>query len=268
MISSLVTDAMLPWSSVLVLPECGSTNAELLRDPQPWRVVTTDHQVSGRGRLTRSWETPAFAAVALSAAVPLPPGREADLGWLPLLTGLAVRAAVRDHGLEGAVLKWPNDVLVTGDDEKKLCGILCEVAAPPAGERVVVIGLGINVDQTREELPVDRATSMALAGCGDVDRDRLVVSVLAHLADRYARWARGGVEHARLVAEYQQECVTVGREVEIHLPGEQVRRGRAVRVDADGRLVVDGPGGEVAHAAGDVVHARLSPPGGAASTDR
>lgn len=257
-ISDLVGQASLPWREVRVLPRCGSTNAELARDVEPWRVITTDHQTSGRGRLTRSWETPANAAVALSAAVPLPPGREADLGWLPLLTGLAVSAAVRRLGLPQAVLKWPNDVLAPSDDERKLCGILCELATTVSGQRVVVIGIGINVDQTREELPVERATSMTLAGAPQVDREQLVVAVLAELAQRYAQWARGGVAQARLVEDYQRACVTIGRTVDIHLPGDQVRSGIAVGVDADGRLLVDGPGGVIAHAAGDVVHARLT----------
>lgn len=249
------------WSTVRVLERCGSTNAVLAADTAAWDVLTTDHQVSGRGRLTRAWETPALAAVALSAAVPVPDHRMPDAGWLPLVTGVAVREALADHGLATA-LKWPNDVLVLGgpgEDDRKLCGILCEVATARDGGRVVVVGLGINVDQDRDELPVPQATSMALEGVPDVDREALVVSVLDHLAVRARAWVAGGLAQARNVEDYRAACATIGRRVDIHLPDGRIEHGEAVRVDADGRLVVAGPGGERAHAAGDVVHARLRP---------
>lgn len=252
---------MSPWLDVRVRDAVGSTNAELLADPRPWHVLTTDHQQAGRGRLARSWETPAGTAVALSACVPVPSARMPDAGWLPLLTGLAVRDALASLAgpgrAEAFVLKWPNDVLVADDDDRKVCGVLCELApAAGPGDGLAVLGLGINVHQTREQLPVETATSLQLCGV-EVGREDVVVAVLRALAHRHGQWATPSRMPA-LRADYTAACATLGREVEIHLPSGAVEPGRALRVDEAGRLVIRTAGGERTHAAGDVVHARLS----------
>ncbi len=86
-----------PWS-IEIHERLGSTNARALQLARPWHVVVTEHQTQGRGRLQRTWETPAGVALTLSATVPLGPAP----GWLPLLAGLAVAQALRerrrDHG--------------------------------------------------------------------------------------------------------------------------------------------------------------------------
>ncbi|WP_082177198.1 biotin--[acetyl-CoA-carboxylase] ligase [Arsenicicoccus sp. oral taxon 190] len=248
---------MSPWASVEVRDAVGSTNAELLADPRPWHVLTTDHQVAGRGRLARSWQTPAGMAVALSATVPVPPARTADVGWLPLLTGLAVRdalTALAGPGRAGdVVLKWPNDVLVRTDADRKVCGVLCELA--PASS-LAVLGMGINVHQGRAELPVETATSLALCGI-DVGREEVVLAVLQALAHRHSQWASPS-RMPTLVEDYRQACTTLGRRVAITLPTGAVQSGEAVRVDDAGRIVIRTLGRELTHAAGDVVHATLT----------
>lgn len=244
---ALVTSGS-PWTAVDVHPALGSTNAEAARLAEPWRIVVTDHQQAGRGRLGRTWETPARTSVTLSVLVPAP---DAGRGWMPLLTGLAVMRGVHDvTGLE-AGLKWPNDVLIPSDDERKVCGVLCELQ--PGG---IVVGLGINVDQDRDELPVDTATSLRLAGAADVSRADLVVAVLGHLATVHRDLVRGGTARAAAQDAYRDACLTLGREVDLHGVGDDVRRVRAVGIDAEGRLLVTAGGPEYAVAAGDVVHAR------------
>src|SRR5699024_9223481 len=81
------------WHDTTVVDEVDSTNAELLRDPEPWRVIVADHQSAARGRRDRTWEAPPGRGIALSAALPLPsdPSR---WGWVPLLVGRAVVKAV------------------------------------------------------------------------------------------------------------------------------------------------------------------------------
>ena len=244
---ALVTPGQ-PWTGVDVHPTLGSTNLEAARLAEPWRVVVTDHQQAGRGRLGRAWDTPAHTSVTLSVLLPAP---EQGRGWMPLATGLAVRdALVEVAGLE-AGLKWPNDVLLPADAERKVCGILCELQ--PTG---IVVGLGINVDQERTELPVETATSLRLAGAPDMSRERLIVSVLTHLARWHAALRGAAPDRAAVHAAYRKACLTIGREVELHVAGGEVRRVRAVGVDDEGRLVVAGAGTEYAVAAGDVVHVR------------
>jgi BirA family biotin operon repressor/biotin-[acetyl-CoA-carboxylase] ligase len=244
---ALVTPGQ-PWTGVDVHPELGSTNLEAARLAEPWRVVVTDHQQAGRGRLGRAWDTPAHTSVTLSVLVPAP---DQGRGWVPLATGLAVRDALAEVAGVDAGLKWPNDVLLPADGERKVCGILCELQ--PAG---IVVGLGINVDQDRAELPVDTATSLRLAGAGDVSRERLVVAVLSHLARWHAVLSGDAAARAGVHAAYRKACLTIGRDVELHVSGGEVRRVRAVGVDDEGRLVVTSSGTEYAVAAGDVVHVR------------
>jgi BirA family biotin operon repressor/biotin-[acetyl-CoA-carboxylase] ligase len=169
--AALVTPGS-PWRDVEYHATIGSTNARAAMVGEPWRVVVADHQSQGRGRLARSWEAPPGTSVAVSATVPLPPEGAA---WLPLLAGLSVAEAVTAATGLDAHLKWPNDVLLPGDGDRKVCGVLCEVVTG-VGPAVVVVGAGVNVDQSRDQLPVDTATSLVLAGAQEVDRNRLVAA--------------------------------------------------------------------------------------------
>ena len=147
-------------------------------------------------------------------------------------------------------VKWPNDVLVEEDDWRKVCGVLCEVH--PTG---VVVGFGVNVDQTREELPFENATSLRLCGAEDVRREDLIASCLRHLVPLHAGLLAGGEEREAVHAAYRAACRTLGMVVDV-TAGDQVQRVQALSVDDDGRLVVHGESGEYAVAAGDVVHVR------------
>ncbi|MDQ2797215.1 MAG: biotin--[acetyl-CoA-carboxylase] ligase [Actinomycetota bacterium] len=249
------------WAEVEHHASIGSTNARATQLGRPWVVVAADHQSAGRGRLARRWDAPPGRSVAVSATVPVP---ASGAGWLPLLTGLAVTEAVEATTSLSAELKWPNDVLLPSDDDRKVSGILCEVVVTRAGP-LVVIGAGINVSQSRAQLPVDTATSLLLAGAHVTESTGtdLVVAYLQRLADRYAALVAAPVSGgalAVLAAEYRTRCSTLGRRVRLTRVGTDGAIdvvGVAVDVDAEGRLVIDGPGGLTAWAAGDVVHARL-----------
>ena len=165
--------------------ETGSTNADLLHEARAGAaeglVLVAETQTAGRGRLGRSWSSPPRAALACSvllrpAAVP-----PAARGWLPLLTGIAVAAALRAEAGVPAGLKWPNDVLVA---DRKIAGILAE-----AHDDAIVVGIGLNVTLTAAELPVPGATSLLLEGAACLDRERLLAAMLTGLADRYGTWA-------------------------------------------------------------------------------
>lgn len=234
-----VVDAT-PSTNALVAARARAGEAEGL-------VVVTEHQTAGRGRLDRTWVTPARAALTFSLLL-RPRMTGAEWPWLPLLTGYAVGRALRSAGVEAGV-KWPNDVLV-GD--RKVAGILVERVETDAGPAAVV-GVGINVSSSAEELPVATATSLALEG-RQPDRTELLLGVLSRLLDEYAAWQGGAA--AELRASYLRACVTIGRTVRVELPSGQTLTGAAVGIDAGGRLVVRGPDGETAVGAGDVVHVR------------
>jgi BirA family biotin operon repressor/biotin-[acetyl-CoA-carboxylase] ligase len=240
-----------PWRPVEVLASVGSTNDVVRAGPAPWRVVTAERQEQGRGRLGRAWTTTPGTSLAVSVLVPVPPSGP---GWVPLFTGLAVRRAVREVSGLVTSLKWPNDVLVPSDGDRKLAGVLCEWV--PEG---VVVGLGLNVDARRSDLPVDTATSLRAAGVPGVDRAALLTAYLAQLAVvlREDTGPRGPS-----VAAYRDACATVGRAVEVHGPDCSVRTGRATAVDDEGRLALLTPAGDELVSAGDVVHVRNREGGG------
>jgi len=162
--------------------ECRSTQRLLADDDTEGTVVATDHQTEGRGRLGRVWEdVPGRAllfSLLLRPPVPMPLWPE-----LSLVAGESVAAALRGYGVE-ASLRHPNDVVVAG---RKLVGVL-----PEASSGRVVLGIGVNVNQTADELPLETAkppTSLRIELGREVERAPLLAAILAELERRYDAWA-------------------------------------------------------------------------------
>jgi len=247
--AATLADAAGPAWSVRLLPTAESTNAVAASAPSPGTIVVADHQTAGRGRLDRSWETPPGTALTFSAVVD---PRLGDQDWplLPLATALAVADGVRRAAGVEPMVKWPNDLLLTDLDgsDRKFAGILLERVTGPDGRPLAVIGIGINVGMTLEQLPVPTATSLAVAGA-EVARTDLFGAVARALAITLDELAADPQE---VLARYRAACSTVGRRVEVQLPDATVLTGAATDVDTHGRLVVDGQ----AVGAGDVVHVR------------
>ena len=237
------------WARVDVVAQTGSTNADLIADTAaPDRtLLAAEDQIAGRGRLERSWQTPARAGLTVSFLV-RPATPVSTWGWVPLLAGLALRHAVPETF---SSLKWPNDLL--NPDGRKLAGILAQTT----GE-AVVIGIGLNVTTTAEELPVETASSMLLSGAANLDRTRLLIDLAQGLDHRLAQWqdVNGDAEACGLAADYAQACVTLGREVRVSLLDGSVVDGRAAEIAPDGRLRVDVGGELITIGAGDVEHLR------------
>lgn len=233
-----------PWSAVEVHDEVASTNSLLVAAPSPWRVISADRQSAGRGRLARPWVTSAGTALAVSVCLPSTPGM--PLGWVPLLAGLALAEAITETTGLAAGVKWPNDVLLPGDEDRKVAGILCEWT--PVG---VVVGSGVNVLQTRDQLPLDTATSVRAAG-GDTTREALLTAYLRRLAPLVGELTS---DPETVRSRYAAVSRTLGSAVVVHEPGGE-RRGVATAVDRDGRLCLRTDAGPYAVSAGDVVHVR------------
>lgn len=248
--------ALHPDLSLELLAEAPSTNevatTRAREGVDEGHVVVADHQVAGRGRLDRTWETPAGTAVTFSIVL-RPTMPAPSWPWLPLLVGHNVAKALTALGYDARV-KWPNDVLLDGD--LKVAGILVERVETPTGPAAVV-GVGINVATTADELPVPTATSLALASPGAPDRTQVLLDVVVALREGYDVWQAGAeLGTARLATSYRSHCVTLGRDVRVDLPGGGELLGRAVDVDEHGRLVVETPAGREKVGAGDVVHVR------------
>lgn len=245
------------WRDLELLASCPSTNAELAHRAKAGAaagtVLVADHQTAGRGRLDRAWVAPPGAALTFS--VLLEPDRVpvARWPWLPLLVGIAVAEGVRRVAEVACTLKWPNDVLV---GERKLAGILVERVERASGA-VAVVGVGLNVTLTEDELPVTSATSLALEGAATTDRTVVLREVLRSLEALFVQWQADAGDPTRgLVDSYVRRCGTLGREVRVELPAGEHVRGTATGIDTEGRLEVRTVDGPRVLGAGDVVHVR------------
>jgi BirA family biotin operon repressor/biotin-[acetyl-CoA-carboxylase] ligase len=242
------------WTDVVVTARTGSTNADLAaaaRAGAPAGTVhTTDQQTAGRGRLDRTWSSPAGSGAIVSVLLRPDHVPAARWVWLPLLVGLAVDATVHECGVDSG-LKWPNDVLVDG---RKIAGILLERVETSQGA-AAVIGVGLNVTLRQDELPVETATSLVLEGATETDRTIVIRSLLRNLEALYRAWSASGGDPAGGIRDsYIRRCVTIGSRVRVTLPQDEVLEGQATGIDDLGRLLVDGR----AISAGDITHLRLA----------
>jgi BirA family transcriptional regulator, biotin operon repressor / biotin---[acetyl-CoA-carboxylase] ligase len=207
---------------------CESTQLLVPADAPEGAVATCDFQSSGRGRLGRRWHAPPGTAVQLSVLLRPQHGRRA--AELTLLAALAVAEAIEEVAGGRAEIKWPNDVLL-GD--RKVAGILGEVRGDAA-----VVGIGVNVNQTEEQLPATAgqpATSLRAATGRRYDRAVVLVALLRRLETRYERWQEHGLAPFRV--DLMSRDFLRGRNVRA---GDL--RGRAVGIGDAGNLVVEAGG--------------------------
>ena len=236
--------------------EIGSTNDEARRLAEQGApngtLVICDHQTAGRGRMARRWISTAGSCLLLSLILRpnLPPAR---VQIATMACGLAAADAIEDVTGVQAGLKWPNDLLI-GD--RKVAGILTEMATIGDKVEFLVVGIGVNVnleprslisiagereDYIREALKHDpslqdvaaQATSLMLAAGRPISRLRLLWRFLEELEKQYQRITAGGSPYK----EWVKRMSLLDREIQVTFPGETII-GRAIGVDADGALLV------------------------------
>lgn len=242
---------------VLWLDSADSTN-DVLReraeaDPDSWphlSVVATDDQRAGRGRLGRVWQAPAGRTLAASTLVDSSALPAPAAGWLPLVAGAALARALEPLVATDVGVKWPNDVLLQG---RKTAGILAERLS----DGRVVVGTGINLLLSEEELPVPSATSLALEGAATTDADVVLAAFLTEFSALLAPLlALGDAEASGVAAVVRATCGTLGRSVRVELPDGSVAEGVAVDLSSDGALVIEQGGSRRSYSSGDVTHLR------------
>lgn len=203
------------------------TSTQLLLDgSQPeGAVAAAEEQTAGRGRMGRVWESPPGRALLFSLVLQPPAGR--PVPQLSIVAGLAVARALEAAGPLAPRIKWPNDVLLDG---RKCCGILAE-----ARDGVIVLGIGLNVNQQVGELPPaprTSPTSLRLAVGRELERAPLLAALLWQLELAYDAWLAGGL--AALHADLAARDYLAGRDVLV-----DGVRGRALEIDASGALAVE-----------------------------
>jgi len=226
---------------LMYLPVTGSTNDNALlaaRSGAPHgSLFVTDEQTAGRGRRGNAWL--AAPGESLLFSVLLRPQLElAQTSALTLAIGLALRDAIEPLLTEPAQIKWPNDLYV---NEKKLAGVLVESQLQGERLQAVIVGVGLNV--ATQDFPSEiaaRATSLALLGASDLEREPLLQTVLNAIAARLDAYERTGV--AGILEELNAADALRGKRVRVDA---QVGVGRGL--DDQGRLLLEDDAG-VLHA--------------------
>jgi len=252
-VQPLLTTASLGrnWRYEPELPSTNRTAATLAGAGAPHGlVVTADAQTQGRGRMGRSWHSP--AGLNLYVSVLLRPLAAAPrVPQISLVTAVALcRALQTVCPAVPVAVKWPNDLWARN---RKLAGILCEMDAEVDRVRHVIVGVGLNVNLTAAELPGDlaqRATSLRLETGGTVSRPEVLAAFLNAFEPALDQWLRAD-DLGPFLAELEQRSVLAGQRILVDA-GSRTIAGTAVGIAPDGRLRLRSEGGpEVLISSGD-----------------
>jgi BirA family biotin operon repressor/biotin-[acetyl-CoA-carboxylase] ligase len=226
-------------------PRTGSTNDDVVAAARAGAaeglVVGTDFQESGRGRRGREWYADPGAALLFSVLL-RPQVPTADVGVLPIVAAVAVAEVIGER----AGIVWPNDILV---DDRKVCGILCELSADETGVAWVVVGIGVNV-RSAPHVEDGRWEAGAVAdGTPAIRRADLLVDILNGLAERYREWLASGP--GPVLTVFAERDLLRGSGLTVRT-GELGTSGTANGVDELGRLRLVTGAGEIAVGSGEV----------------
>jgi BirA family biotin operon repressor/biotin-[acetyl-CoA-carboxylase] ligase len=221
---------------------CDTTQELLGADLAEGALALCDEQTQGRGRLGRSWTAPPGTAILCSLLLRPPDNRV--VSELSLVAGTAVAEALEEAVALAVQVKWPNDVML---NRRKVAGILAE-----ASDGVVVVGIGVNVNQERGDLPEDAPVPVgSLYTVDGIKRERgpLLVAILDRLEVNYDAWVERGLDG--VYDSLGSRDFLRGRRIAVN--GES---GVGVKIDRDGRFVVDVAGEHRAVESGEIAYER------------
>jgi BirA family biotin operon repressor/biotin-[acetyl-CoA-carboxylase] ligase len=209
-------------------------------------VVIAEAQSRGRGRLGRTWVSPAGKGLWMSVLL-RPPMRPQAATQITVAAATALARAIRAQTALTPQIKWPNDLLIHG---RKCAGILTELSGEHDSVRYAVLGLGVDVNLTAREFPPELrrlATSLRLELGRPVDRAALAAALLEELDRDYGRLCAGRFDE--VAEEWEQLCTTIGREVAVSI-GDRLLQGRAEALGPDGALLLRTQHGHLERIAG------------------
>lgn len=202
--------------------------------------ILADSQTGGRGRMGRSFFSPAGKGIYMSVIL-RPCCPPAELMHLTCAVAVAMCNAVEEVTQLRPGIKWTND-LVAGT--KKLGGILTELAFEGSGMAYAIAGIGINCCQTEADFDPtirDIATSLKMVTAAPVNRCQLAAAMWRSLQQMDVQLISG---KEQLLEQYRKDCITLGREISI-VAGDDIRHGKALDINGDGALLVELPDGSI-----------------------
>ncbi len=197
-------------------------------------VVFAEAQSRGRGRLGRKWLSPPRRGLWFSVLL-RPDLRPQAATQLTVAAATALCRAIRAQTELKPQVKWPNDILING---RKVAGVLTELAAEIDHVKHLILGIGVDVNLSASEFPVELkkiATSLKIESGRHLNRLELAAAILRELDVDYQRIQQG--RFAEVADEWEEQCITLGRRVRIHIGPREVA-GRAEALDDDGALLV------------------------------
>lgn len=226
--------------TIYLFEEVGSTNDiafELARNGAPHgTIVIADSQTKGRGRLERKWISPPCLNLYISVIL-RPTIQAKDAPLLTLITSIALAETIKNHRAEASI-KWPNDIVIDG---KKAAGVLTEMQ--PRGGKVdfVVVGMGVNLNMTKEIMQRDMgeiaesATSVRAAIGYEVDRSKFTAGLINELQIWYQKFLKDGSN--KIIREWTERWGAINRRVRVEFD-ENAVEGIALGLDENGYLVL------------------------------
>lgn len=200
--------------------EIDSTNAEakrLIKRQIHDSIVLSESQTEGQGRRGRQWQSPYATNLYMSYVLPITQGMQ-QIEGLSLSVGLAINHAIKEFGIEGTGLKWPNDVLISN---KKVAGILLELVGDPADQCFVVIGVGVNINMQLPVQEIEQAwTSLALELGRPVERSAFTVSLIQQLDDVLQAHLEGGF--SRLKSDWEAAHLWQNKRAVLSMAGRKI----------------------------------------------
>lgn len=232
---------------IFIRETTASTNqdAKAACDAPDGSVFLAEVQTAGRGRLGRSWESPAGCGIWMSILLK-PDCPPEEIAKLTPIAGLVICRVLRMRGIDAGI-KWPNDIII---DEKKVCGIMTELCRDSEGRYCAVVGIGINVNfRTFPEELSDKATSLLLATGKEIDREQLLQEIFSLFEVYYQQFLNESFQTFQM--EYEKNCLTIGREVQV-ISVQETYTAKAVAINEHGELVVEKDGEKFAVRSGEV----------------
>ena len=235
-----------------------STNLEAKREAHEgatnFTVISAGEQTAGRGRSGHGWISPEGVSVATTMLI-YPEGISMEhLPRLTIVAGVSVTEAVEELYHLRTRIKWPNDVLI---NNKKICGILTEMEAENGIAENVVVGIGVNVHQRKEDLAPeirDMATSIELDG-QRASRQAVTEAIWRHFLHHYEIFQKNGGSLEGILPSYNARLANKDRRVRVVHQAHDFE-GIALEMEKDGRLLIQKDDGSVVAVDSGEVHVR------------
>lgn len=214
---------------------------EIAMSEEEGTIIIAEEQTSGRGRLGREWTSPRGRGIWMSIIIK-PKIDPMDASKITQITAASVNSAMNEIGIETKI-KWPNDIVLNG---KKVCGILTEMTSEMIQINYMVIGIGINVNLDKDDIPkeiLEKATSLKIETGKDVNRKELIGRVLNRFEYFYNQLILNeDIEEAMEICK--KESILIGKKIRVISRGTEVER-EAIDLTSSGELIVKDDNGNI-----------------------